>query len=196
MGKGGLICLAKGVCHPHQRLLMGAVYQMGVNSACGGGGGVSKGFSDVKQGSALGAGDSGEGVTQSVKRQCGQLVVLDKAGEGQGKKIGGVGLVFAVENDIPLSAAAAVRQGLLAKLFPAKKSRYLVRQKEGAGGRAVFCLFFDNGGAIGTLAQRTWSMRRSKSMHSQRRPQISSRRSPMLPARCAVSSSGWPSSKR
>lgn len=45
-----------------QGLLMGAVHQVGVDPAGGGGGAVSHGFADVEQRDALGRGDGGEGV--------------------------------------------------------------------------------------------------------------------------------------
>ena len=69
---------------------MGVVHQMGVDFAGRGGRGMAQSFADVEQRDALEGGHSGEGVAKAVKGDSGQIVLADKAGEGQREGVGGV----------------------------------------------------------------------------------------------------------
>ena len=126
-----------------QGLLMGAVHQVGVDPAGGGGGAVSHGFADVEQRDALGRGDGGEGVAQSMEGEPGKVVLPHEPGEGQGQGVGGVGQSLSVQHHMSRGGVIPAPDGpllLLPGLLPAEQLIELVRHKQGAHGGAVFCL--------------------------------------------------------
>lgn len=67
---------------------MGAVNEVGVDAAGGGGGGVAQGFADIEEGHALEGGNGGKGVAQAVEGDPGRSFFRTKRVKARDRALG------------------------------------------------------------------------------------------------------------